>query len=180
MNPVKFKQAYGKELGAGDNPNTGDLPFCRAIEPTIPGRVFLISCWQPTKEELERIIATGEIYIGIMGHPSYATQPPVCVMGLNPFAKDGEEKHTYGTVFKVINEGALIPVPVGMYDMRAKGMDRCVEDDSVFSPEALAEMRASQVVKDADEIIRGPVGNGTVNSKTSFADGVNGEKLATE
>ena len=85
MHPTKFKQAYEKPLGAGDNPNTGDLPYVVARDPNTPGPVMLVSCWKLSPEELARVIETGEVYVAVMAHPEYRTQPPISLHGFNPF-----------------------------------------------------------------------------------------------
>lgn len=103
MRPTTFDEAYIKPLGAGDNPNTGDLPFCRAIDPNTKGPVFLISCWLLLEQEIEEIKKTGRIYVGVMAHPDAPTQPPICVMGNNPFTGYAEGN------FIRIEEDAIIP-----------------------------------------------------------------------
>jgi hypothetical protein len=84
MTPTKFKGAYLRELGAGDNPNTGDLPYCVCTAKDTPGVVMLLSCWRPTDEELEALIKNREVYLAVMASPKRPTQPPVSVMGVNP------------------------------------------------------------------------------------------------
>jgi len=85
MYPINFKQAYEVPLGAGDNPNTGDLPFVVARDPRTPGPVMLVSCWKLTEEELAEVKATGCIYVAVMANPEYRTQPPIAVHGKSPF-----------------------------------------------------------------------------------------------
>lgn len=159
MEPIKFKEAYDKQLGAGDNPNTGDLHFVRAIDTNAPDRVFLISCWKPNAEELARIIATGEVYIGLMANPTYPTQPPVSVMGLNPFAKEGDELHgQYANPFIVIAEGAPIPVTPEFFKYVEAGgsVAGLVADDKIFA-EAIAERvarNAAEKTKTAEETLQ--------------------------
>lgn len=102
MRPTEFKEQYKKFLGAGDNPNTSDLPYCRAIDPGTPGPIFLISAWDITDEELAEISASRKMYIGIMSHPDHATQPPVVLMGKNPFTG-------YENNYVRLDENAVIP-----------------------------------------------------------------------
>lgn len=97
MHPIKFDQAYEKPLGAGDNPNTGDLHYCVArdnntlAKASITARpVHLISCWQLSPEELKNVQETGVVYLAIMAHEEYRTQVPVSVMGFNPFTDYGD------------------------------------------------------------------------------------------
>jgi hypothetical protein len=91
MYPVRFKEAYEQTLGAGENPNCGDLPYVVAKDPATPGPVVLVSCWEPSEEELAEIIRTKKVFIGVMANPTYRTQPPVYVMGVDPFTglRDG-------------------------------------------------------------------------------------------
>lgn len=84
MIPTNFKGAYLKELGAGDNPNTGSLPWVVCRDKNTPGVVAVMSCWKPSEEELARINKTGEVYIAVMASEKRPTQPPVWVMGVNP------------------------------------------------------------------------------------------------
>jgi hypothetical protein len=46
------------------------------------GNRVVISCWKPTKEEMEEIQRTGRVWIVIMGE----TMPPIAPMGCSPFA----------------------------------------------------------------------------------------------
>lgn len=85
MYPITFKQAYDKPLGAGDNPNTGDLPFVVARDPNTPGPVMIVSSWRLTEEELAEINATGRVFVAVMAHPKHRTQPPISIHGLDPF-----------------------------------------------------------------------------------------------
>lgn len=41
----------------------------------------VISCWKPTKEELEEINRTGRVWLVVCGN----TMPPVMVEGISPF-----------------------------------------------------------------------------------------------
>jgi hypothetical protein len=45
------------------------------------GMPVVISCWKPTREELEEILQTGRIWLVIAGK----TQPPALLQGHNPF-----------------------------------------------------------------------------------------------
>lgn len=97
MIPVIFPQAYSKPLGAGDNPNTGDLPraiglatgelpVCVGLDPKIAHRICaVVSCWEPSEEELAEMMRTKKIYIGVMASQAWPTQPPIWVLGYNPF-----------------------------------------------------------------------------------------------
>lgn len=87
MRPVPFKES-NLNMGAGDNPNTEDLPVAISLNSEMSeGRQipFVVSCWKPTPEELAEINRTGEVWISTMGVPP----PPVCLMGHNPFKFHG-------------------------------------------------------------------------------------------
>lgn len=101
MKPIKFSHAYETPLGAGDNPNTGDLPICIARDPDTLKHadptnrpVHVVSCWQLTPEELDNINKTGVLYVAVMSNEHSRTQPPISIMGFNPFTDYGEE-HNY-------------------------------------------------------------------------------------
>ncbi len=49
--------------------------------PLDNGVPCVISCWKPTKEEMEEIQKTGRIWIMIIGE----TMPPIAPTGHNPF-----------------------------------------------------------------------------------------------
>lgn len=48
------------------------------------GMPVIISCWQPTPEELEEINRTGKVWLSICG----TGMPPVCVLGHFPFVTE--------------------------------------------------------------------------------------------
>lgn len=89
MYPINFKEAYDKKLGAGDNPNTGDLAYVIARDPNTPGPVFVVSCWRLTEEELAEVNATGQVYVAVMAHEEFRTQPPISLHGKSPFEYPG-------------------------------------------------------------------------------------------
>jgi hypothetical protein len=90
MNAVKFEQAYKKPLRAGDNVNTNDLPMCIGKDPLTHGPVMIVSCWEPSDIEWEIMKRDKKIYLGVMAHPEQPTQPPVTVLGCNPFTAFAE------------------------------------------------------------------------------------------
>lgn len=53
------------------------------------GQPVVISCWKPTKKELEEINRTGRVWLWIYGQ----TMPPAAVGGFNPFEKRDEEQN---------------------------------------------------------------------------------------
>lgn len=62
MNPIEFKSQTGVLLGEGD---VGSLPVYKDSKGSI-------SCWQLTPEELEEVVKTGKIWLGVNTdyHPS--------------------------------------------------------------------------------------------------------------
>jgi hypothetical protein len=104
MKAIEFKESYTKKLGAGDNPNTNDLAICRAVGSHIPNRAFVVSCWEPSEEELAAIIRDKKIYLAVMANPQYPSQPPVSIAGVNPMDPDS------GYNLVAVPEGELIPV----------------------------------------------------------------------
>lgn len=89
MTPLKFDE-QSRVLGAGDNPNTADLPITITTSEATPGPVYVTSCWKPSKEELESIISCGCVWVHIMAHPDRPTQPPIYISGFHP-SFDGYE-----------------------------------------------------------------------------------------
>lgn len=47
------------------------------------GMPAVISCWKPTKEELEEINRTGRIWVVVCGN----SMPPIAPLGISPFIK---------------------------------------------------------------------------------------------
>jgi hypothetical protein len=88
MQPIPFEEAT-HILGAGNNPNTGDMPVVTAIDPQNEGYGLVISCWEPTVEELAELIKNKKVYIGVMCNVTTPTQPPVSLMAFNPFVHHG-------------------------------------------------------------------------------------------
>jgi len=86
MNPTSFKET-NQVLGAGDNPNTEQLPIAYCLNDQIPGRVFVVSKWKLSPEEIQRINETGELWISIMS----TTIAPILPMVHNPFTEAGYE-----------------------------------------------------------------------------------------
>lgn len=84
MRPQNFKGQYQKELGAGNNPNTGDLPRMVMLDPNTPGVCLSVSCWKPSAEELAEINKTGEVWVGVMASLKSPTQPPIWLLGIDP------------------------------------------------------------------------------------------------
>lgn len=93
--PDSFKEV-NQIFGAGNNPNTDDLPVSIAVTASTPGVPFIVSKWKLTPAERERIAQTGEVWVAIMGQG----MPPVAVMGLHPF-----NDHDYKAVDRVKKEG---------------------------------------------------------------------------
>ena len=63
----------------------GDLPAVAAHDEN--GTNYIISAWEITPEELEKVKETGIIYLSVVG-----TQiPPVALLVENPMIEEGEE-----------------------------------------------------------------------------------------
>lgn len=102
MNGTAFPQ-QNLNLGAGNNPNTVDLPVAICSHPGYEEVAFIFSCHKLSAEELKQINETGHIWLGIMTteprpHPDpmmrengkmimRGTQPPVILMTENPFTQ---------------------------------------------------------------------------------------------
>lgn len=80
MKPTSFKES-NIVMGAGKNPNTDDLVAAKSVDST--GMPFVISRWKLSKEELERINETGELWLCIMG----AGMPPIMPTVFHPFTE---------------------------------------------------------------------------------------------
>jgi hypothetical protein len=67
MKATTFPQ-FNFNLGAGNNPNTSDLPIaiCESRAPGEQDVAFLISRWKLSPEEIARINETGELWLGVM------------------------------------------------------------------------------------------------------------------
>ena len=68
------------------NPPDGvDVNTCQVLSvwqgPSADGVPLVISCWKPTKEELEQLNRTGRIWLYVWG----ATMPPVALLTKHPF-----------------------------------------------------------------------------------------------
>lgn len=88
MEPITFKEC-NQLLGAGNNPNTEDMPVCRAVHPEIDpengGCPFIVSKWKLTPQELAEVNKTGAVWLCVMG----LNTPPVLIVGHNPFEAHG-------------------------------------------------------------------------------------------
>lgn len=81
MIPTAFDEdncALGRHPGMTDE-ECGPLSVFRGNDEC--GNPVVISCWKPTKEELEEINRTGRIWVIIHGH----TMPPIAPCGISPF-----------------------------------------------------------------------------------------------
>lgn len=87
MKATLFKET-NHIFGAGENPNTTDLPVCISLAPqyseghNVP---FIVSRWKVSQEEIEKINETGEIWISIMG----ASMSPIMPLAFHPFKELG-------------------------------------------------------------------------------------------
>lgn len=88
MQPIEFKEGT-HVLGAGDNPNTGAMHVVTALDPETLGVGFVVSCWEPSEDELAELITNKKIYLTVMCNIQAPTQPPICAMSFNPFVHYG-------------------------------------------------------------------------------------------
>jgi hypothetical protein len=75
MKPIKFKESNLKLLPP---PGVSDEE-CGTLDCWTNGEI-VISCWEPSEEELKEIIKTKRVWLGVQG----ATAPPVWLAGENP------------------------------------------------------------------------------------------------
>jgi hypothetical protein len=78
MKPVKWPRANGV-LKAGGIPGVIDMHVCYTNNPS--GTPLVISCWQMSKQELQMIVKTQAVYLGVFGRQI----PPMSVHGIEPF-----------------------------------------------------------------------------------------------
>lgn len=81
MLPTTFKESnftFTKPKGMTDE-QCMDLPVFKGID--TDGNPVIISCWKFSKEDLEEILKTGQIYLQIAGHG----MPPVRLFTESPF-----------------------------------------------------------------------------------------------
>ena len=64
----------------GDRPEVADLPAYRSEAQTI-------SCWELSDEEVEEIVRTRRVWIGVLG----SGHPPVYATGTSPFEAKATE-----------------------------------------------------------------------------------------
>lgn len=127
-------------LGAGNNPNTGDLAIAVAESPDTPGVVFVVSCWEPSDQELEQIIKNRKIYLAVMADPRAPTHAPVSIHGHNPFKDYGDQ------CFKVVP-------PVSIEQLIKEAIDRLELKDGDYvrgawrSPETKQVFETEGVIK---------------------------------
>lgn len=114
MRPTTFPQ-FNFNLGAGNNPNTDDLPIAIS-ESTVKeeeGVAFLVSKYKLEPMEIDRVVKTGEIWLAVMTTKPRQdtngklhltnTMPPVLLTAENPF-EDG----TYPARFKAYDADLFI------------------------------------------------------------------------
>jgi hypothetical protein len=110
MKATSFAQT-NLNLGAGNNPNTNDLPIAysqpvtgevhvkrefpaavsKDTDPVMKDVLFIISKWKLSDEELAILNERKEIWLGVMAPLERPTQPPVLLTVQNPFTELGFE-----------------------------------------------------------------------------------------
>jgi hypothetical protein len=86
MIPTEFEGMYHKELGAGGNPNTQDLKYAVCTDKFTPGVAAVLSCWEPSQEEIDEIVRTRRVWVACMAPLTRPTMPPIWVIGTDPVA----------------------------------------------------------------------------------------------
>jgi hypothetical protein len=102
MKYIDFEQAT-ETIGAGNNPNTGDLRVATAKDPLTPGVYFFVSCWEPSAEELAEIQRTGKVFLAVMTNGA-SGPAPVSMHGFNPFTSYGETSYQVFTRAQIREE----------------------------------------------------------------------------
>jgi hypothetical protein len=88
MRPVTFDQinkVFKKPADMTDD-QCGDLGVCETTDKD--GYPVIVSCWELTEEELQEIIKTKRVWLGVLG----AGTPPVWLSGTNPFKQPETEE----------------------------------------------------------------------------------------
>ena len=76
MNAVPFKGSNDVLRAApGTEDQVNDLHIFRGQN--LDGYPYVVSCWVPTKEDLEALSNGGGVFLLVMG----STHPPVCCLG---------------------------------------------------------------------------------------------------
>lgn len=79
MGPVPFPEQNKIFRAPEGMPNCVDLPVWQGE--AQDGSPVILSCWQPTREDIVRIAAGAPIWLGVYSR----SLPPVCVTVTNPF-----------------------------------------------------------------------------------------------
>lgn len=79
MIPASFEESE-TYLGAPPGMESDCDPLSIARRVTEDGHPVVISCWKPTREELEEIQRTGRVWLMVWGQ----TMPPVALVGTKP------------------------------------------------------------------------------------------------
>lgn len=88
MIPSSFKES-NHFLNPPDGMSLEDCdPLAVCNTQDYKGFPVVISCWKLTQEELEEVIKTKRVWVGVLGH----TMPPIWVDGQNPFSRKDEEE----------------------------------------------------------------------------------------
>lgn len=84
MIPARIANAT-RRLGAPEGWDEARDGLCVGLDVLIDGHEFT-SCWEPTSDELERLVAGAKVYLTVVGG-----QPPVCLqVGPEPTDLGGE------------------------------------------------------------------------------------------
>lgn len=85
--------AFDEENGVLGEPPGVSLEACGPLSvwrgPTTDGIPVVVSCWKPTKEELDEINRTGRVWLMVWGQ----TMAPAVLLGLNPLQPTASDPH---------------------------------------------------------------------------------------
>ncbi len=82
MQPIEFEQANLHLVAPDGHPEVVTLPVAAVVAPD--GVPMLISCWQPSQQEVEAIAAGKPVWLWVWGQPG-SQIPPMALGTDNPF-----------------------------------------------------------------------------------------------
>ncbi len=82
--PTSFDES-NNVLGNPPGLDCEPLSVCNTMQGELP---VVVSCWKLTEQELEEIIRTKRVWLGVIGH----TMPPAWITGNKPFEETNETR----------------------------------------------------------------------------------------
>lgn len=88
MQATNFKES-NQVIGPPKGVSEDDVQSINAWAGPMPPENWpvMITCWKPSKEELQEVIDTGRVWLHVYGH----VMPPVSVSGHHPFVGQENE-----------------------------------------------------------------------------------------